>query len=203
MKLLLTISLLLAAGFAAAQANSEDNFGSLVPANNFKNPLLDRTARNVGDILTVVISEVATSNVAASTNATKKEANNVSLPVIGALKLPLVRQIIGSLSTSGDSNVSGAGNSSNSSNLSARVAVIVKQVLPNGNMVIEGTRWVKVNREETNITFTGIVRRDDVKADNTVASSNVADAKITNVSKGLIAERQRKGFITKLLDWLF
>jgi flagellar L-ring protein FlgH len=203
MKQLSIISLLLAAGFAAAQANSEDNYGSLVPSKDFKNPLVDRTARNVGDILTVVISEVATSNVAASTNATKKEANNVSLPVIGALKLPLVRQIIGSLSTSGDSNVSGAGSSTNSSNLSARVAVIVKQVLPNGNMIIEGTRWVKVNREETNITFTGIVRRDDVKADNTVASSNVADAKITNVSKGLIAERQRKGFITKLLDWLF
>jgi flagellar L-ring protein precursor FlgH len=203
LKQLLIVGLLAMAGLAAAQANSEENFGSLVPVKDFRNPVVDRTARNVGDILTVVVSEVATSNVAASTNATKKEANNVTAPLIGALKIPLIKQIIGDLSTGADSTVNGSGTSTNSSQLSAKVAVIVKQVLPNGNMVIEGTRWVKVNREETNITFTGIVRRDDVRADNTVASANVAEARITNVSKGLIAERQRKGFITKLLDWLF
>jgi flagellar L-ring protein FlgH len=203
LKQFLVIGCLLATTLAVAQTNSEENFGSLVPAKDFKNPVHDRTARNVGDILTVVISEVATSNVSASTSAIKKESNKVALPLIGALKIPLIKQIIGDLSTGADSNVNGSGTSTNSSQLSARVAVIVKQVLPNGNMIIEGTRWVKVNREETNITFTGIVRRDDVRADNTVASSNVAEAKITNVSKGLIADRQRKGFITKLLDWLF
>lgn len=194
--------LLVLAASAGAQARSDENFGSLFPK-SFKNPMVDRTARNVGDLLTVVVSEVATSNVAASTNATKKDSNNVNLPLVSALKIPLIKQIIGDLSTSADSTVSGQGTSSNSSTLTARVAVIVKEILPNGNMIIEGTRWVKVNREETNITFSGIVRRDDVRADNTVLSQNVAEAKITNISKGLIAERQRKGIITRILDWLF
>jgi flagellar L-ring protein FlgH len=187
---------------AAAQAHSEDNNGSLFPT-TYKNPLFDRTARNVGDILTVVVSEVASSNMGATTTATKKDSTAATSPLIAALKIPLVRQVIGSLSGTADSSVSGAGTSTNTSQVSAKVSVIVKQVMPNGNLVIEGVRWVKVNREETNITFTGIVRRDDVRADNTVASENVAEARITNSSKGLVAERQRKGFITRLLDWLF
>lgn len=199
-----TIAFAMLALVAAAfgQANSEENFGSLVPK-NYKNPVLDRTARNVGDLLTVVVSESASSNLGATTNATKKDANNVGLPIVEALNLPLIRQIIGDLSSSADSTVQGSGTTTNTSNMSARVAVIVKQVLPNGNMIVEGTRWVKVNKQETNITFTGIVRRDDVRGDNTVLSQDVAEAKITNISKGLIAERQRKGIITSLLDWLF
>lgn len=187
---------------AWGQTRAADNFGSLFPP-DYHNPMVDRTARNVGDILTVVVSETSSSNVAASTNATKKDSNKVTAPFISALKIPVLRQVIGDLSTGADSSVSGQGSSTNTSRLTARVAVIVKEVLPNGNMIIEGTRWVKVNKQETNITFTGIVRRDDVRADNTVFSENVAEAKITNVSKGLIAERQRRGFLTRLLDWLF
>lgn len=198
----LGVLILAVAATSGAQTHSDENYGSLFPK-GFKNPAVDRTARAVGDLLTVVVSEVATSNVAASTNASKKDSNNVKAPLIGALKIPLIKQIIGDLSTSADSTVSGQGTSSNSSNLTARVAVIVKEVLPNGNMVVEGTRWVKVNREETNITFSGIVRRDDIRADNTILSQDVAEAKITNISKGLIAERQRKGIITRILDWLF
>lgn len=187
---------------AGAQIHSEDNFGSLVPP-KYKNPYLDRTARNVGDIITVVVSENVSSNMAAATNATKKDSNSVTSPLLSSLNVPIFGKIINNLGTGASSSVAGAGNSTNTSQITAKVAVIVKEVLPNGNLVIEGTRWVKVNKEETNITFTGIVRRDDVRGDDTVMSENVAEAKITNVSKGLVAERQRKGFITRLLDWLF
>ena len=202
MRRLFCIGFVALTAFAGAQVNSSENCGSLFPQ-NFKNPFLDRTARCVGDILTVVISESSNSNLSASTNATKKDNNNVSIPVIAALKIPLINRIIGDLSSSADSTVSGQGTTSNSSRMTARISVLVKSIDPNGNMVIEGTRWVKVNREETNITFTGLVRRDDVRADNTVLSERVAEARITNVSKGLIAERQRRGFITRILDWLF
>lgn len=187
---------------AGAQIKSEENFGSLFPP-QYKNPLLDRTARGVGDLLTIIVSENASSNVAASTTATKKDATTATANVLKALNIPIIGKVLDNLNTTADSSVAGAGTSTNTSTLTARVAVLVKQVLPNGNMIVEGTRWVKVNKEETNITFTGIVRRDDVRADNTVLSQDVAEAKITNVSKGLIADRQRKGFLTRLLDWLF
>ncbi len=196
------LSILAVAGIVGAQTNSADNYGSLFPR-EYRNPFVDRTARNVGDILTVVVRESASSTVAASTNATKKDSTDATSKLLSALKAPIIGKLIDNLGTQASSTVAGAGNSTNTSNLTAKVAVVVKQVLPNGNMLVEGTRWVKVNREETNITFTGIVRRDDVNADNTVFSENVAEAKITNVSKGLIAERQRKGFLTRLLDWLF
>lgn len=202
MKQALILAAAMVAAVANAQTHSEDNFGSLFPQ-QYKNPFLDRTARCVGDILTVVISENSNSNVAASTNATKKDNSSVAAPFITALKIPLLRQVIGDLSTSADSAVSGSGTSTNSSKVSARISVIVKEVFPNGTMAIEGTRWIKVNKEETNITFCGLVRRDDIRSDNTVLSESVADAKITNVSKGLIADRQRRGFLTRLLDWLF
>ena len=194
---------------AAAQTKSEDNFGSLFPP-TYRNPMLDRTARNVGDILTIVISENASSTMTAATTATKKDTNSVSAPALNPGSVPILGHFLSglgpglsNLGTNANSSVAGAGSSTNTTQLTADVSVIVKQVLPNGNMVVEGTRWVKVNKEETNITFTGIVRRDDVQANNTVASEFVADAKITNFSKGLVAERQRKGFITQLLDWLF
>lgn len=202
MKLIATTAVLLLGTAAFSQTNSASNWGSLFPS-NYRNPSLDRTARAVGDILTVVVVESTSSNVSASTNATKKDSNKVTAPFISALKVPLLKDIIGDLSTGADSNVSGSGSSTNSSKLSARISVIVKEVQPNGNMIVEGTRWIKVNKEETNITFTGVVRRDDVSGDNTVQSENVAEAKITNVSKGLIAERQRRGFLTRILDWLF
>ncbi|MFI5385208.1 MAG: flagellar basal body L-ring protein FlgH [Fimbriimonadales bacterium] len=210
MKRLLVIGCWLLAGGAWAQVNSADNDGSLFPK-DYKNPLIDRTARNVGDLLTVVVSEQASSNMAASTTATKKDTNSTTAPFItNPGSVPILGHLLSglgagltNLGTNANSSVAGAGTSTNTSQLTAKVAVIVKQILPNGNMLVEGTRWVKVNKEETNITFTGIVRRDDVRADNTIASENVAEAKITNVSKGLVADRQRKGFITRLLDWLF
>jgi len=209
MKTLLVIGCWLVAVAASAQVNSAENYGSLFPP-HFKNPLYDRNARAVGDILTVVVVENASSNMGASTTATKKDSNSVTVPALSPGSVPILGSFLSglgsglsNLGTNANSSVAGAGTSTNTSQVTAKVAVIVKEVLPNGNLVIEGTRWVKVNKEETNITFTGIVRRDDVAADDTVASANVAEAKITNVSKGLVADRQRKGFLTRILDWLF
>ncbi len=196
---------------ASAQIKSEENFGSLVPT-NYRSPILDRIARNVGDILTVIVSENTSSNMAGSTSATKKDTNSVNAGFVGSLRtaIPALNRILSplgpglsNLNDGANSSVAGSGSSTNSTQLTAKVSVIVKQVLPNGNLVVEGTRWVKVNKEETNLTFTGVIRRDDVRYDNTVFSENVADAKMTNSSKGLVADRQRKGFITRLLDWLF
>ena len=74
---------------------------------------------------------------------------------------------------------------------------------PNGNMLVEGTRMVKLNKEDQAITFSGTIRSDDVRADNTILSENIAEVRITNVGKGLISDRQRRGIITRILDWLF
>src|SRR4051812_24741779 len=136
MKAIIISLLALTAASAFGQANSEDNSGSLFPT-HFKNPLYDRTARNVGDILTVVVVESVSSNLNASTAATKKDSNKVTAPFISSLKIPLLKTIIGDLSTGADSSVSGTGTTSNSSSLTARIAVVVKSIDANGNLIVE------------------------------------------------------------------
>lgn len=203
MKTILTVVCGLCVGSAMAQ--SEQDAGSLFNK-GMKNPFLSRTAKSIGDILTIVVSETSTANYSVSTTAAKKDDNSVAsavLPFISALKIPLLDQLLGGLSTGANSSNSGTGSTSQSGRLTARVTVTVKQVLPNGNMVIEGNRMIKVNKEEQQITFTGIVREDDIRADNTVLSERVAEARITNLGKGLAADRQRRGILTRILDWLF
>lgn len=203
MKTMWLVACGLCVGMASAQ--SDQDAGSLFNK-GMKNPYLSRTAKNIGDILTIVVSETSTANYSVSTTAAKKDDNSVAsavLPFISSLKIPLLDQLLGGLSTGANSSNSGTGSTSQSGRLTARVTVTVKQVLPNGNMVIEGVRMIKVNKEEQQITFTGIVREDDVRADNTVLSERVAEARITNLGKGLAADRQRRGILTRILDWLF
>lgn len=203
MKTLLTVVCGLCVGSAMAQ--TDQDAGSLFNK-GMKNPFLSRTAKGIGDILTIVVSETSTASYNVSTTAAKKDDNSVAsavLPFVSALKIPLLDQLLGGLSTGASSSNNGSGSTTQSGKLTARVTVTVKQILPNGNMVIEGVRMIKVNKEEQQITFTGIVREDDVRSDNTVLSERVAEARITNLGKGLAADRQRRGILTRILDWLF
>lgn len=203
MKILFTVVCGLCVGSAMAQ--TDQDAGSLFNK-GMKNPFLSRTAKGIGDILTIVVSETSTASYNVSTTAAKKDDNSVAsavLPFVSALKIPLLDQLLGGLSTGASSSNNGSGSTTQSGKLTARVTVTVKQILPNGNMVIEGVRMIKVNKEEQQITFTGIVREDDIRSDNTVLSERVAEARITNLGKGLAADRQRRGILTRILDWLF
>ena len=83
------------------------------------------------------------------------------------------------------------------------MTVVVRKVLPNGNLQIEGARTVHVNKDSQLVHLTGLVRPDDIAADNTILSEKIADAVIRSEGKGQIADRQRQGFFTKLLSYLF
>ena len=186
-------------------AQSEENYGSLVPK-SYKPAFSTRTARKVGDVLTVIISESSSGQYQADTTATKKDANNVnksSVPLVDFLKVGLLETLTRAQSTGADSSVAGAGSTGTSGRLTARMAVVIKQVLANGSFVVEGTRAMKINRETQQMTLSGICRLDDIRTDNTLLSENLANAEIKSEGMGMIFERQRKGFITKILDWLF
>jgi flagellar L-ring protein precursor FlgH len=99
--------------------------------------------------------------------------------------------------------VSGNGETSQSSRMSATMSTIVKQVMPNGNLVIEGRRSLITNKQTQTIVFSGIVRPSDIRPNNTVRSVNVAEAEIKMDGSGLISQRQRKGILTTIIDWLF
>ena len=155
---LIALSLSIAA-LAAAQVD-EQNPGSLWPR-TYVNPLLDRTARNEGDVVTILIREISSGSFSASTTAEKKVDNSITRalgPIIGGL--------IPNLATAADSRNDGSGATLQSGRLTARMTAIVKRVFPNGTMLIEGTRTVQVNKETQTFKICGLIRRDDIRSDN-------------------------------------
>lgn len=175
-----------------------DNAGNLFKGASYRNPLIDRKAHAAGDILTVVISENSTSSYTAQTSLSKTDSNSVS-----PIGLPIIQSWFNALTTGASSSNSGSGSTSATGKLSAQMTVTVKQVLPNGNFVIEGTREIRVNKETQTFRLSGVVRPDDIQADNTIASAAISDAHIDVDGKGGVADRQRRGILTRILDWLF
>ena len=156
----------------------------------------DHKARNVGDVLTVVISE------STSTAATKSTSNSKS----GSQSLNAGTGIFGFLAAataSASDSFKASGAAKDTNKVSGNVTVTVTEVQPNGNMVVEGTQSIWQNKDEHKITLHGIVRRDDVTADNTVPSTKVADATVKFDGKGPLNAKQRQGILTQIFNILF
>lgn len=198
----------LAAAAVAQQADPESNFGSLYPTSG-RSYIESRTAMRKGDIVTIVVDEKIDGSFSSSTTATKKDSTTVGrseVPILGDvlkwLKIPSLG-VLGNKSSSADSTVAGNGTSTNANKLTGTIALTVVDVMPNGNLLVEGTKDLYLNKEKVTFTVTGMIRRDDVRPDNTVLSQNVANAEIRATGRGLIADRQRRGVLTRILDWLF
>lgn len=163
------------------------------------NPLLDRTARREGDLITIIISEQSVATFKAQTNTEKQDSNGINVNLFNNVLERLIRP----WTTSDNASQKGGGDSSQNSKLEARLTGVVKKVLPSGNMEIEGVRTLTVNRELQSFVLSGTIRRDDVRSDNTIMSENIANAQIKLQGKGAIYDRTRRGLITQVLDWLF
>jgi flagellar L-ring protein FlgH len=196
-----SIVLLFAATAMLAFADHQDeNPGSLWPS-DYHDALKDRTAHQVGDILTILISETSSASFTAQTTTSKTDSTtipSIGVPVIGGLLHSFQGANIGA-----NSSTNGQGSTNQTGAFIARMTVVVTKVFSNGTMEIQGTRSVRVNKDTKNIILTGLVRKEDVLADNTIASEKIANAVLKTDDKGQIAERQRRGFLTHLLDWLF
>ncbi len=157
----------------------------------------DNKARRVGDTLTIVINENASTTSQASTKTSKNENLNYG-PGFG----PILHNIPAfGLNGSIGSNASGSTNRTD--NLAASIAVTVTQVLPNGNLAIEGKRKVGMNAETQEITLTGIVRPQDIASNNTILSPLVADAQIKYGGRGPVGDKQHDGLISRVFKFLF
>lgn len=157
----------------------------------------DKKAAKVGDIITIIIEESAVSSQQASTD-TKKDSKLSTGPGIGPLlkKIPL-------LEYSGGDSIKASGTTTRSSNFATRMSAVVTKVLENGNLEIEGTRFVETNKEKEQVKLTGMVRKQDIQPDNTVLSAFVANATITHMGSGPIGSRQKEGLISKIFKILF
>jgi flagellar L-ring protein precursor FlgH len=156
----------------------------------------DQRARAVGDILTVVVNESSTATRTGSSSNSKSAANNVEKGT-GLLGL------IPDSTLSQDDSFKAQGTINNSNKVSARLTVKVIEVKPNGNLVISGVQNIRQNGEEQRINISGQVRPSDIRADNSVLSSNIADAKLLVTGSGPLVNKQRQGVLTQIWNWFF
>ncbi|MPN24167.1 Flagellar L-ring protein [bioreactor metagenome] len=156
----------------------------------------DHKARGVGDILTILINESSSASRAGKANNSKSASAGASAGT------GIFRWIAGADFESEDS-FNAQGSISNTNKVNAKMTARVIEVQPNGNLVVTGTQSIKQNGEEQKITVTGVVRPDDVTADNTVLSSYVADAQIRIDGHGPISGKQRQGILTQIFNFLF
>jgi flagellar L-ring protein precursor FlgH len=173
--------------------------GSLWSAQAPLNLYGDVKARNVGDVVTINIVESAS----ASKNATTKTSRNSSLEAnwSGVFE-KLAGQWVGTDHKAGLGNsFDGKGETTRSSTLNAYITAQVVQVVPNGNLVLQGSRQVRVNNEIQFITIQGMVRPEDISSNNIVLSTYIADATIELNGQGVVSDKQRSGWLTRLLDW--
>lgn len=162
----------------------------------------------VGDIILVKVDESALATSAARTDVTGEHKTDVSFintGILDAVLAPVWRLIGlgGSLSEKTKNDYKGEGDTDRKGRLSALVSVLVVDVLEDGNLVIEGRKEVKVNRETQILIVSGIVRRLDVDEDNTVLSYKIADTRIEYIGEGQLSEKLKPGFISRIFDILF
>ena len=156
----------------------------------------DRKAHNVGDILTIVISESTT------TSATRSHSNSKS----GSVSLNAgvgIFDFLKAASAGGSDTQKMSGAQASTDSVHGNVTVTVVDVQPNGNMTVEGTQSIWKNKEEHRITFRGVCRQDDVTSLNTIPSTKIADATVRFDGKGPLNAKQRQGILTQIFNILF
>lgn len=178
--------------------------GSLWPADDRVSFYEDKKALRVGDSLTVRVAEAAKASNTADTDLSRQSENRAEVAALFGLQGALARSdLTNLLDVTAENSHRGSGATKREGKLTASMTALVKEVLPNGNLVIQGSRSVVVNNEEQFMTLTGIVRPQDIARDNVVLSSQIADARITFGGVGVVADKQRSGWGTWAFDWLF
>lgn len=156
----------------------------------------DARARQVGDLVTIIIVERAEATSSASTG-TQREGSLDLGPGAGLLDfIPL-------LGLSGNTEFDGRGRTVRSGSVRAQVTARVVEVLPGGKLRVEGRQTIVINDEEQELVLTGVIRPEDISRENTVLSTYVADARITVRGSGALGREQKPGILTRLFDWLF
>lgn len=174
----------------------------------------DKRARRVGDLVTVRIVEDPEAKLNANTKTSRSSGVNVSkLKFLGYMKAlaeknPRLAQNPGTddlMLASLGLQFDGKGSSDRDGYVKAYISAMVVKVLPNGNLYIQGKREIKVNNETQYITLSGIIRPEDISPSNEISSTYVANAKITYSGIGPIADKQRPGWLGRIVDhvWPF
>ncbi|MFC1692548.1 flagellar basal body L-ring protein FlgH [Candidatus Latescibacterota bacterium] len=189
---ILGICFILAADYAFSE--SPETAGSNVSLYS------DVKASKIGDVLSVIISEINSASKNTRTSTQKQNKNEAEgAATTGALS-GLFPGMGGSMDISGQ--YSGQGTTSRSGQLSSRMSVKVVDITPNNFLVIEGSKTMEINEDMEVVTISGIVDPFQVSASNTIYSYQIANAKITYKGKGSVSQAHRPGLLVRIINWL-
>lgn len=166
----------------------------------------DQRAHQIGDILTVIVN--ITDKAIIDNNTKRSRTNSEDSGVtdfLGSKTIPEpAKAILPGRILTADSSASseGKGSVNRSEALQTNVAAVVTQVLPNGNLVVEGKQEIRVNFEIRELVVAGIVRPEDIQSDNTIESSKIAQARIAYGGRGQITDVQQPRYGQQVLDVL-
>ena len=160
----------------------------------------DRRARDVGDLLTITLTESTTAQTTANTSTEKKSDLTIGSPNLFGAPVTLGGRDILSASAKADRDFAGKGTSAQSNRLQGSVTVTVVQRLPNGNLVVQGAKNLRLNQGDELVQVQGIVRAADIFPDNTIPSSRVADARIVYGGRGPVAQSNAMGWLSRFFN---
>jgi flagellar L-ring protein precursor FlgH len=202
-------------GFTPAQAGSL----WLKEGSTEQSMFADKIARNIGDILTIVVSEdTSTQQTARIKTYENTQGGTGIFPALNATLNGFVQALpswlskqsggtvdegdvtIPTLDIAAKSEWNGGGDTQNTLTLTNRTAVTVVDVLPNGNLVVEGAKIIRAGQESQYAYMRGIVRPIDIASDNTVPSTKIADAQVEFIPEGELTEAQKKGWLVRIWD---
>ena len=212
--MLITAALLQACAGAPRQPDPVvDDFGPVLPSATFGevtpgtvyNPaasfdlFMDLRARQVGDILTVLLVERTTATKESSTSTEKGTSVDTGIPVFAGKPItrngnPLHSELDSSNSFDGKAD------SSQSNRLDGSITVTVAGRLPNGNLLVRGEKQITINQGQEYVRLQGIVRPVDIGPQNTVQSTKVGDARITYSGKGALADANHPGWLSRFFN---
>ena len=193
-----------------------ENPGSLYSEARSQYLFDDNRARKVGDIVLVKIVETSKGKHKADTTTERQTSNEFSISAaFGARTVspffvgggPLAGKVGADpmLATSRRSDHEATGETKRENYVTATMGARIVQLLPNGVMQVQGAREIKVNDETQYMVVTGLIRQRDIDSENAVLSTQMADSRIDYYGKGVLADKQKAGWLTRLLDivWPF
>jgi len=194
----------------AAYVSSAPENGSIYSAAHDVRLFEDVRARHIGDVITVILSENTSASKSAKTTADKNQETTVASPTVfgatptfnvpGIIPLDSNRNNTLEMGLSAERAFDGEADSSQSNSLNGAITVTISDVLPNGNLVVRGEKWLTLNQGEEFIRISGIVRPQDISADNTILSTQIGDAHIAYSGKGFLHEANSMGWFARFLN---
>ncbi|BDQ35413.1 flagellar L-ring protein [Pseudodesulfovibrio portus] len=187
------------------------NPGSLFDSNRSEFLYDDNRASRVGDIVLVKVAEEANTSLKSETTADKENTHNTgvtAMPTTGLIgSLPLTGQLgakVGtSIQASQSSEFSGNGETKQESSFEATVATRIVRRLPGNLLQVEGARRIRVNAETQFLVVRGLIRQRDIASDNSVSSAKLAEAQIEIYGQGVLADKQKPGWLSRILDNIY